>query len=78
MLKRLFSIGLVVLLFHAGNSLLIHDALANQSKAASDKVKTAVAKTRHWTTREGHSKTERSDQAQGLHQQRRRQFLHFV
>ena len=44
MLKRLFSIGLVVLLFHAGNSLLIHDALASQSDAASDKVKTAVAK----------------------------------
>lgn len=45
MLKRLFSIGLVVLLFHAGNSLLIHDvAQANQSDAASDKVKAAVAK----------------------------------
>ena len=44
MLKRLFSIGLVVLLFHAGNSLLIHDAQANQNDAASDKVKAAVAK----------------------------------
>jgi len=45
MLKRLFSIGLVVLLFHAGNSLLIHDvAQANQSNAALDKVKAAVAK----------------------------------
>ena len=45
MWKKLFSIGLVVLLFHAGNSLLIHDvARANQSDAASDKVKAAVAK----------------------------------
>ena len=45
MLKRLFSIGLVVLLFHAGNSLLIHDiARANQSDAAADKIKAAVAK----------------------------------
>lgn len=45
MFKRLFSIGLVVLLFHAGNSLLIHDvARANQNDAASDKVKAAVAK----------------------------------
>lgn len=44
MLKRLFSIGLVVLLFHAGNSLLIHDASANQNDAASDKVKANVAK----------------------------------
>lgn len=44
MLKRLFSIGLVVLLFHAGNSLLIHDARANQNDAASDKVKANVAK----------------------------------
>ena len=44
MLKRLFSIGLVVLLFHAGNSLLIHDAQANQNDAASDKVKADVAK----------------------------------
>lgn len=44
MLKKLFSIGLVVLLFHAGNSLLIHDARANQSDASSDKVKASVAK----------------------------------
>ena len=43
MLKRLFSIGLVVLLFHAGNSLLINDARANQNDA-SDKVKADVAK----------------------------------
>ena len=43
MLKRLFSIGLVVLLFHAGNSLLIHDVARAQS-AASDKVKAEVAK----------------------------------
>jgi hypothetical protein len=44
MCKKLFSIGLVVLLFHAGNSLLIHDARANQNDAASNKVKAAVAK----------------------------------
>ena len=45
MFKRLFSIGLVVLLFHAGNSLLIHDiARAGQGDAASDKVKAEVAK----------------------------------
>ena len=44
MLKRLFSIGLVVLLFHAGNSLLIHDVARAQSDAASDKVKAEVAK----------------------------------
>jgi short subunit dehydrogenase-like uncharacterized protein len=44
MLKKLFSIGVVVLLFHAGNSLLIHDARANQNDAASDKVKASVAK----------------------------------
>jgi hypothetical protein len=45
MFKRLFSIGLVVLLFHAGNSLLIQDvARANQNDAAADKVKAAVAK----------------------------------
>ena len=44
MLKRLFSIGLVVLLFHAGNSLLIHDVAQAQSDAASDKVKAEVAK----------------------------------
>ena len=44
MLKRLFSIGLVVLLFHAGNSLLIHDIARAQSDAASDKVKAEVAK----------------------------------
>jgi hypothetical protein len=45
MLKRLFSIGLVVLLFHAGNSLLIQDvARAVQGDAAAEKVKTSVAK----------------------------------
>jgi hypothetical protein len=45
MWKRLFSIGLAVLLFHAGNSLLIHDvALASQGDAAAEKVKAAVAK----------------------------------
>jgi hypothetical protein len=45
MLKRLFSITLAVLLFHAGNSLLIHDvALAYQGDAAAQKVKAAVAK----------------------------------
>ena len=44
MLKRLFSIGLVVLLFHAGNSLLIHDIARAQSDAVSDKVKAEVAK----------------------------------
>ena len=44
MLKRLFSIALVVLLFHAGNSLLIHDVARAQSDAASDKVKAEVAK----------------------------------
>ena len=44
MWKRLFSIGLVVLLFHAGNSLLIHDVARAQSNAASDKVKAEVAK----------------------------------
>src|SRR5215510_5092366 len=45
MLKRLFSIGLAVLLFHAGNSLLIHDvARASQGDAAAAKVKAAVAK----------------------------------
>ena len=44
MLKRLFSISLVVLLFHAGNSLLIHDVARAQSDAASDKVKAEVAK----------------------------------
>jgi len=45
MLKRLFSIGLVVLLFHAGNSVLMLDVVrANQSDAATDKVKAAVAK----------------------------------
>lgn len=40
MLKRLFSIGLVVLLIHAGNSLLI----AAQGDASTDKVKATVAK----------------------------------
>ena len=45
MLKRLFSIGLVVLLFHAGNSLLIQDvAWASQRDAAAEKVKASVAK----------------------------------
>jgi hypothetical protein len=45
MLKRLFSIGLAVLIFHAGNSLFIHDvALANQGDTAAEKVKAAVAK----------------------------------
>jgi len=44
MLKRLFSIGLVVLLFHAGNSLLVHDVARAQSAAAADKVKAEVAK----------------------------------
>ena len=45
MLKRLFSIGLVVLLFHAGNSVLMLDVVrANQSNAATDKVKASVAK----------------------------------
>jgi len=45
MLKRLFSIGLVVLLFHAGNSVLMLDvARANQRDPATDKVKAAVAK----------------------------------
>jgi len=45
MLKKLFSIGLVVLLFHAGNSLLINDvAWAYQNDVALAKVKAAVAK----------------------------------
>jgi hypothetical protein len=45
MWRRLFSIALVVLIFHAGNSLLIHDvALANQADANAEKVKAAVAK----------------------------------
>ena len=44
MLKRLFSIGLVVLLFHAGNSLLVHDVARAQSDAAADKVKARVSK----------------------------------
>jgi hypothetical protein len=45
MLKRLFSFGLVVLLFHAGNSVLMLDvARANQSDAATAKVRAAVAK----------------------------------
>ena len=45
MLKRLFSIGLVVLLFHAGNSLLINDvAWAYQTDAAAEKVKVSVAR----------------------------------
>lgn len=40
MFKRLFSIGLVVLLIHAGNSLLI--ANAGQGDASTDKVKATV------------------------------------
>lgn len=40
MLKRLFSITLVVLLIHAGNSLLI----AAQGDASTDKIKATVAK----------------------------------
>jgi hypothetical protein len=45
MLKKLFSIGLVVLLFHAGNSLFIHDLVrASQSDPAAEKVKASVAK----------------------------------
>jgi hypothetical protein len=43
MLKRLFSIGLVVLVFYAGNSLFIH-AQATQNDPATDKVKAEVAK----------------------------------
>ena len=44
MWRRLFSIALAVLIFHAGNSLLIHDvALANQADANAEKVKAAVA-----------------------------------
>lgn len=45
MLKRLFSIALAALLFHAGNSLLLNDvAWALQRDAAAEKVKAAVAK----------------------------------
>lgn len=44
MWKKLFSIGLVVLLFHAGNSLFIHDLARAQSDPAAEKVKAAVAK----------------------------------
>src|ERR1043166_9978031 len=45
MWRRLFSIALAVLIFHAGNSLLIHDvALANQTDANAEKVRAAVAK----------------------------------
>jgi len=44
MLKKLFSIGLVVLLFHAGNSLFIHDLARAQSDPAAEKIKAAVAK----------------------------------
>ena len=44
MWKRLFSIGLVVLLIHAGNSLLIPITHAGQGDAATDKIKAAVAK----------------------------------
>jgi hypothetical protein len=45
MLKKLFSIGLVVLLYHAGNSLFIHDLVrASQTDPASEKVKASVAK----------------------------------
>lgn len=45
MLKKLFTIGLAVLLFHAGNSLFIHDIVrASQTDPAAEKVKAAVAK----------------------------------
>jgi hypothetical protein len=45
MLKRLFSIGLVVLLIHAGSSLLIPGiAQAGQGDAATDKIKSTVAR----------------------------------
>jgi hypothetical protein len=45
MLRRLFSIGLVVLLFHIGNSMLMPDiAKAGQGDAAAEKVKATVAK----------------------------------
>lgn len=45
MLKKLFSISLVLLLFHAGNSLFIHDMVrASQTDPAAEKVKAAVAK----------------------------------
>ena len=45
MLKRLFSIGLVVLLVYAGNSLLVPTiAAAGQGDVAAEKVKAAVAK----------------------------------
>ena len=43
MLKRLFSIGLVVVVFYAGNSLFIH-AQSTQNDRATDKVKAEVAK----------------------------------
>jgi hypothetical protein len=45
MLKKLFSIGLAVLLFHAGSSVFIHDLVrASQSDPAAEKVKAAVVK----------------------------------
>ena len=45
MLKKLFSISLALLLFHAGNSLFIHDIVrASQTDPAAEKVKAAVAK----------------------------------
>ena len=43
--KKLFSIALAVLLFHAGNTLFIHNVVrASQSDPAAEKVKSAVAK----------------------------------
>ena len=45
MLKKLFSIALALLFFHAGNSLFIHDIVrASQNDPATEKVKAAVAK----------------------------------
>ena len=44
MWKRLFSIGLVVLLIQAGTSLLAPDVARAQSDASTDKVKAAVAR----------------------------------
>ena len=45
MSKKLFSIALAVLLFHAGNTLFIHNIVrASQSDPAAEKVKSAVAK----------------------------------
>ena len=45
MFKRLFSIGLAVLLFHAANSVLMLDVVrANQNDQATETVRAAVAK----------------------------------